>query len=165
MGDSFRVEVAVQGEAMRPGSDGERRNRNRYPFFRTVHYGQDGHTYRGLLQNLSLGGVRILCHGGGPVGQRIWLSLPGSFRHSRVEERIQGEIVWSRGSATGVQFMDMSSRCAHGIDDVLSAYPDHASPSEVSLYQAMYGTSESQRESVSAGESSARGRTLYVPRP
>ena len=92
----------------------------------------------------------MLCYGGLPVGQRIWLTLPASFSQNRVEEPIQGEIMWSRGSATGVQFVDIASICAHGIEDLLSSYQEHARPAEVSLHQGMDETAETQESSDSA---------------
>lgn len=145
--------------------DEDRRHGHRYPFFRTIHYAQQGRRRRGLLQNLSLGGVRMLCYGGLQVGQRIWLTLPGSFSQNPVEEPIQGEIMWSRGSATGVQFVDVASICAHGIEDLLSSYQEHAHPSEVSLHQGVDETAEAQESSDSGEQGPARGRTLYASRP
>lgn len=145
-------------------SNDDRRHGHRYPFFRTVHYAQQGRRHRGLLQNLSLGGVRMLCYGGLAVGQRLWLTLPGSFQQNRVEEPIQGEIVWSRGSATGVQFVDVASICAHGIEDLLSSYHEHAHPSEVNLHEGTDETAEAEQPPASREEGPARGRRLYAPR-
>lgn len=88
----------------------DRRHEHRYPVYRIVRYVHHGRKRRGLLQNLSQGGVRMLCYGGAHVGQRIWLTLPEFFSDDRVGEPVEGKIVWSRGSATGVEFVDMVVR-------------------------------------------------------